>query len=312
MPTSAAVGLPAMLLRLTFSRQAAPPPNDCVRIARPCAPRPHPCRHARPVPSRPIPSRSVPPHRCLYSAQTSHPVPVALLSLGHDTALCHESPYSARPIHISAHCLPGTFLDFGRFFARATYPTLSRPPTLLTTVFHTLDPALSRIGRNLYLHTLPPHPFFAPPHDYGHRHTPRSPHCCSPSVILLAWASHRYLHGSATVLSTCPSPPSSPASPSLIFDAPTAALARWQQSDRSTAFRRLCAPHRQCTDPVQLAPPSTYHYTLQRCSLALHMEKQGKDEGHNVDVVVLRTSSRIHLYLHTSFISELDVFRRFV
>jgi hypothetical protein len=25
------------------------------------------------------------------------------LPLGHDTALCHQSPYSARPIHISAH-----------------------------------------------------------------------------------------------------------------------------------------------------------------------------------------------------------------
>jgi hypothetical protein len=108
-------------------------------------------------------------------------------------------------------------------------------------------------------------------HDYGHRHTP-SPHCRSR-------ASHRYLHGSATVFSTCPSPPSSLPRPPRSSSTPlqpyspvgsTASAAQQYTTDdpclqrnpptdtRSTSRRRA--------DPVRLAPPSTCQYALQQRS----------------------------------------------
>jgi hypothetical protein len=181
-----------------------------------------------------------------------------LLPIVQDTALCRQSAYSDRTVHISAHRVytgpsstsVASSLERRIRLTATTQTTRHRPYALYdrpvphparcapsrslhphsgvadSVLAHALDTALSRIGYNSHLHlhaqcTLPPHPFSAPPFSLS----PPSPSAAPRTTTAIAThhahhtparrrssrsrRRHRYLHGSATVFSTCPSPPSS-------------------------------------------------------------------------------------------------------
>ncbi|KAJ7712266.1 hypothetical protein B0H14DRAFT_3524106 [Mycena olivaceomarginata] len=217
------------------------------------------------------------------------------------TALCRQSAYSDRTVHISAHRIytgPSRLRPYALYDISVPHPARCAPSRSLhphpgvtdSVLAHALDTVLC-IGYNSHLHlhaqcTLPPHhspPRLSPSlhhprplydaHDYGHRQTPRSPHSCSLRRHTdICMARPPYFHMSLTTFL-------SPLSPSIILAAPYSrtrpvAAQRPQRSNtRPTthprtracccmAALRLRAPHR-AADPVQLAPTSTCQYALQ-------------------------------------------------
>ncbi|KAJ7828920.1 hypothetical protein B0H14DRAFT_3466013 [Mycena olivaceomarginata] len=246
---------------------------------------------ALPSPSTPSSLPTLPPKNTPTRAQSKHKDKYS--SLPEDTALCRQSAYSDRTVHISAHRIYTGPISTSvasslerRIRLTATTQTTCHSPYALydisvphparcapsrslhphpgvtdSVLAHALDTVLC-IGYNSHLHlhaqcTLPPHPFSAPPFSLSPP-SPSPPH--SPGGSTASAAQQYTTHD--------------PSSDACVF-------AAWQPSGCALHIVQL-TPYNSHRHPhAQYALQPRPHYSAIPASPT---EKQWKDEERNADV----------------------------